>query len=227
MTSNLPEKPVVKLEKKKSHQVYKLADGTRVPGASTVAKVGDDASALIYWAWDLGQKGLDYRKVRDNAADIGTIAHFMIECHLNGRTPDLSECSPDDIDKAENAFLKFLEFWEREGMRSVSPEVQLVSEKHGFGGTLDAPCIDRDGNYVLFDWKTSKALYLSHFSQLAGYENLWNECNPDKRIARRAIIRIGKEEKGDFEVRWLSDMGRYWSLFQAQLHLYQAKKGLG
>lgn len=216
----------VKLEKKKSHQSYKTANGVKVPGASTISKIGDDPGALIHWAWKLGADGQDYRAVRDNAADIGTIAHFMIECHLNGKTPDLSECSPEDVSKAENAFLKFLEFWDREGFTIIAPEVQLVSELHGFGGTLDAPVTDREGNYVLLDWKTSKDIYLAYFSQLAGYENLWNENFPDKKISRRAIIRIGKEEIGDFEVRWLSDMGKYWNMFLAQLALYQAKKGM-
>ena len=217
----------VKLEKKKTHQVYKLASGKRVPGASTVAKLGDDPSALIHWAWDLGSQGLDYRKVRDNAADVGTLAHFMIEAHLNNQTPDLSECSPADIDKATNAFLKFLEFWEGEGLTSISPEVQLVSEEWGYGGTLDAPAIDRNGNYVLLDWKTSKGIYTGYLSQLAAYEALWNENFPDKKITRRAIVRIGKEEIGDFEIRWLPEMDKYFRLFTAQLNLYRAKQEVG
>jgi hypothetical protein len=146
-------KEIVKYNKKKAHQVYKLADGTKVAGASTIAKLGDDPSALINWAWKLGMEGLDYAKVRDNAADIGTLTHWMIECHFNNKIPDLSEFSPSDVDKASNAFIKFLEFWEQEKLTIQNAEAQLVSEKYGYGGTLDAPAIDEHGNYILIDWK--------------------------------------------------------------------------
>ena len=67
-------KKIVKLQKLRSHQKYLLKGGTQVPGASTIAKLGDDGSSLIHWAWDLGNRGIDYRKARDQAADIGTIA---------------------------------------------------------------------------------------------------------------------------------------------------------
>ena len=63
---------IVRLEKTRAHQKYPLKDGTDVPGASTIAKIGEDSSGLIHWAWKLGMEGQDYRKVRDKAADIGT-----------------------------------------------------------------------------------------------------------------------------------------------------------
>ena len=84
-------KKIVKLQKLRSHQKYLLKDGTQVPGASTIAKLGDDGSSLIHWAWDLGNRGIDYRKARDQAADIGTIAHFLIECFLQAMPLSL-EC---------------------------------------------------------------------------------------------------------------------------------------
>jgi hypothetical protein len=56
---------IVRLNKVRSHQKYIMRDGTQVPGASTICKVGDDQSNLITWAWNLGNKGQDFRKVRD------------------------------------------------------------------------------------------------------------------------------------------------------------------
>jgi hypothetical protein len=91
---------IVRLEKLKAHQKYILKDGTQVVGASTIAKIGDDQSNLIHWAWNLGNKNQDYRKVRDRAADIWTITHFAIECFFHGWEPDLSEFAPADIEKA-------------------------------------------------------------------------------------------------------------------------------
>src|ERR1051326_1325284 len=108
-TKNQKNKPtnrskVVHFSKTKSHQRYKLSDGTIVPGGSTIAKIGDDTSALMYWAWKCGMDGKDYRKVKCEAADIGSLAHFLVECHLRGQTPDYSEFSKQDLDRAMVAF---------------------------------------------------------------------------------------------------------------------------
>jgi hypothetical protein len=220
----------VKFNKHRTHQKYVTTDGTVVPGASTVAKVGSDSSALLHWAWQCGVDGLDYRKVRDTAADIGTLCHFMIECHLTGKEPDLDAFSADDIKRAKVSFDKFREFWEREELKIINPETVLVSDKYRYGGTLDAPCTNKNGDIILVDWKTSKAIYDEYLYQLAGYENLWNEDGGEfgqTKINRRVIVRIGKKDEGDFEVRWLSDLKNEFEIFKAQLNLYWAKRNAG
>ena len=211
----------VKFAKTASHITYKLKDGSRVPGASTIAKIGDDPSALIHWAWDLGMQKLDYKKVRETAADIGTLGHFMIQCHLRDQEADLSEFSKADQDKAETAFIKFLEFWDANKFKPEAIEWPLVSEKYRYGGTIDLLARDETG-LALLDWKTSKAIYRPYLIQLAMYQELWNEHNPKDPIKRRAIIRVGKEDAMDLEVRWLSDMGPYFEAAKAQLALYRA-----
>jgi hypothetical protein len=213
---------IVRLEKTRAHQKYPLKDGTDVPGASTIAKIGEDTSGLIHWAWKLGMEGQDYRKVRDKAADIGTVAHFMIECFLHNHEPDLAEFSAADIEKANIAFGNFRKWWDEEGFTVIEPEVQLVSEDYLFGGTIDAPSRDRDGKIVLLDWKTSKAIVGAHKVQLAGYEQLWNENRPDMKIQRRGIVRIGKESPDDFEVAWMFSAEPYWEVFKARLFLHYA-----
>jgi hypothetical protein len=213
---------IVRLEKTRAHQKYPLKDGTDVPGASTIAKIGEDTSGLIHWAWKLGMEGQDYRKVRDKAADIGTVAHFMIECFLHNHEPDLAEFSSADIEKANIAFGNFRKWWDEEGFTVIEPEVQLVSEEYLFGGTIDAPSRDRDGKIVLLDWKTSKAIVGAHKVQLAGYEQLWNENRPDMKIQRRGIVRIGKESPDDFEVAWMFSAEPYWEVFKARLFLHYA-----
>jgi hypothetical protein len=219
---NAAGQKIVRLEKTRAHQKYPLKDGTDVPGASTIAKLGEDTNGLIHWAWALGMEGQDYRKVRDKAADIGTVCHFMIECFLHSHEPDLSEFSAADIEKANIAFANFRRWWDKEGFTIIEPEVQLVSEKYLFGGTIDAPSRDRDGKVVLLDWKTSKSINNAHRVQLAGYEQLWNENRPDMPIERRAIVRIGKESPDDFEVSEPSNIGAYWEVFKAKLFLHYA-----
>ena len=219
---NAAGQKIVRLEKTRAHQKYPLKDGTDVPGASTIAKIGEDTSGLIHWAWKLGMEGQDYRKVRDKAADIGTVAHFMIECFLHNHEPDLAEFSSADIEKATIAYNNFRRWWDEEGFTVIEPEVQLVSEDYLFGGTIDAPSRDRDGKIVLLDWKTSKAIVGAHKVQLAGYEQLWNENRPDMKIQRRGIVRIGKESPDDFEVAWMFSAEPYWEVFKARLFLHYA-----
>jgi hypothetical protein len=217
-----------KLIRNAPHQKYYLADGTtQVPGGSTICKIGDDPSGLIYWAWDLGRQGKDYRKERDNAADIGTIAHFLIECFLNNQVADLEDFDQADIDKALICYNKFADWWSEQQLEVVATEIQLVHNGLRYGGTIDlvakAPC----GAHVLIDFKTSKKISDSYWRQVAGYAGLWDENHEHKadlRIKNHAIVRIGKQEEGDFEVEWKPDLLRQWNTFQKQVELYWTVK---
>jgi hypothetical protein len=217
-----------KLVRNAPHQKYHLADGTQVPGGSTICKIGDDAGALIHWAWNLGREGKDYRKERDKAADIGTIAHFLIECYLNGQVADLEDYSQADIDKALLCYNKFVDWWDEQHLEKVTTEIQLVNESHRYGGTIDLIAKCPNGDHVLIDFKTSKKISDSYWRQCAGYAALWNEnqdvngFNAINQITNHAIVRIGKQEEGDFEVVWKNDLSKEWYVFQKQVELYWA-----
>lgn len=216
--------PVVKLARKKGHIIYKLKDGTRIPGASTIAKIGEDATYLLSWANDLGRQGLDHNKVREEAADAGSVCHFLIECYLRKQTPDLSEFSPTCVESARRGYEKFLEWWIGEDLTLVESEKSFVSEQHGYGGTLDIIAKDDKDRVWLADMKTSKRIYTPHLSQLAGYEQLWNEHNPEQKIDKCYIIRVDRTESEDFEARPVYDTPKYFRYFLAQLSLYNIKK---
>jgi hypothetical protein len=219
-----------KLERGKPHQKYILQDGTEVPGGSTICKIGDDPAALIHWAWNLGREGKDYRKERDKAADIGTIAHFLIECFLTQQVADLSDYSQADIDKALVCYNKFHDWWEEQDLEVVATEIQLVNELYRYGGTIDLIAKRKNGDHLLMDFKTSKKISESYWRQAAGYADLWNEnqdvngFNAINQITSHAIVRIGKEEEGDFEVVWKDDLEKEWEVFQKQVDLYWAMK---
>jgi hypothetical protein len=42
------------------------------------------------------------------------------------------------------------------------------------------------------------------------------------QIKSHAIVRIGKQEEGDFEVVWKDDLSKEWFVFQKQVELYWA-----
>jgi len=217
----------VKLDRHKEHQKYHLADGTQVPGGSTISKIGDDAGALIHWAWKLGCEGKNYRDVSKEACDIGTLAHFYIECFLNNQVADLSDYTEEERNKALVCYQKFAEWWEEQNMSVVGTEIQMINEEHRYGGTIDL--IAKKGDeFILIDFKTSKKISDSYWRQCAGYANLWNSCitKPfeNAKISSHASVRIGKEEEGDFEVVWREDLSKEWVVFQKQIELYWAIK---
>lgn len=210
----------VKFQKTKAHQRY-LLEGNPVPGVTTVLGMLNKP-ALLYWAWDLGQKGIDYRKAKDAAADVGTITHWLIECHLKGFEPDTSEFAPADLSKAENAVIKFMTWWDMQGFAVIESETQIVSHD-GYGGTLDIIARDREGKICLVDLKTSKGIYDEYWTQVAAYGKLWNENQLDS-IDRYIICRIGKEaEDADFEIQERTNLDQHVEFFSHLLKAYQTR----
>lgn len=223
-----------KLERNAPHQKYITAAGEEVPGGSTICKIGDDPGALIHWAWALGVEGKDYRKERDKAADIGTLAHFMCEAFLNEFVCDLSDYSDEDREKALVCYSKFVDWWEAEGLTKVATETQLVHDEQRYGGTIDLVAKDKEGKLCLIDLKTSKRISDGYIRQIAGYTELWNfnqsvesgRFEEGEEIQRWAIVRIGKQDEGDFEVVWYDEKRIFHAMqtFQAQVELYWAMK---
>jgi len=216
---NLYFKGVV-VGKTKVHTTYKNKEGTRVPGVTTILGVLAKP-ALIHWAWKLGCEGKDYRKERDQKADIGTMAHAMIMCHLKGEKFDDSDYSKNDIDKAENAFIKYLN-WEKEHpFTAITVEKEMVSEKYRFGGTADL-IAKSNGDIILVDYKTGKGIYPEMAYQLAAYKYLAMEQGHE--IANARILRIGRDESEGFEEKVFPDLGREWLIFENCLKIYNMQK---
>lgn len=218
-----PTKEKVKYQKS-GRRVYLDAEGNKVPGVTTVLS-SVAKPQLIDWAHKLGLQGIDYKKVRDDAASVGTICHFMCECYLKGQEADLSDFPKDQVSLAENGFIKFLKFWEESGLKVEEIELQLVHPMFGFGGSLDCVCRDKKGNLVLLDLKTSKAIYPEYWSQVAAYSSLW-AIQKDPEISRHLIVRIGKDEAMDLEVIEKNDLTAYLRLFMGALMVYESQKAI-
>jgi len=207
-------------DKAKIHTVYKTAEGQRVPSVTTILGILNKP-ALLKWAWQCGLDGQDYMAVRDNAADIGTLAHGMIQAHLKHETFDTSEYSASDIGKAENCLIKYWD-WEKEhDIKPVLVEEQLVSVVYGFGGTID--CLaELNNELILIDHKTGKAIYPEMAYQLAAYWHLLSEN--DYEITNARILRIGRDETEGFEERVFKNLDNQWQLFLRCLDIYNLQK---
>lgn len=207
----------------KAHIRYKLADGKVVPGATTITGLLNKPQ-LVRWANKLGLEGIDSSKYTDEAAAVGTLAHEMVQAHLQGETVDTNMFSPLQVELAENALISFYEWLARHEVEPIMCEVPMVSEKYKFGGTVDCYC-KLDGVPTLLDFKTGKAIYDEYFVQVSAYKELLVERGyPVERVQ---ILRIGRDETEGFEERAITDTRKYFQIFENLLNVYYLRKELG
>lgn len=221
-------------------QPYKLPDGTKVPGTTTVisASLGWNKGALMYWSWQQGKDGKDFRESRQAAADAGTYAHALAEHDIKGgETPT----PPSDADlraKGEAAFEAYLDWKRSTRLYLVASEVALVATDFKYGGTIDAIGLI-DGKLALIDFKTSNHTHPDYIIQVAAYAHLWeffgqpvvNELGENlgtKLDGGIHILRFSKEG-GDFhhhKYRRERIVGQPWDAFLSLRHLYDCKKSI-
>ena len=211
---------VVNGKKVKVHTIYKNKEGVRVPGVTTALGILNKP-ALIYWAWDLGMQGIDYKAFRDDKADIGTLTHLLALSHEKKELPDTDYFTQAQIDLAETCFLKYLDWRDRHEIKSIFLEKQSVSEMFQYGGTLDHYCL-LDGVKTLIDYKTGKAIYPEQFYQLAAYRQLLNE--EGYKVDQCIILRLGRNEEEGFETKTMTDLSKQLEVFLSCLKIYQLNK---
>lgn len=205
-----------------NHTIYQTREGDIVPSVTTVLKVLNKP-ALLDWAWRLGRSGIDYHKVMDDTAGIGTLVHQKILDYLRREMSITSNYTLEQLATAEKCFQKYLN-WEKEhDMQPIMLEAQLVSEKYKFGGTLDNYCF-LDDIPTLIDYKTSKAIYEDYFYQLAGYKLLLEEY--DYSVEQCLILRIGKDENDGFEVGERNNLEVEKQIFLHCLEIYHLRGGI-
>ena len=194
---------------------YRAADGKRIPSVTTVLKI-KDPGALINWAYTTGREHgvLEGRGEQSPAGlyegsdilAIGTAVHAMCEAWVKGGNPqtvltealDAKTVVDRDVFKrqAGSAYSAF-EFWcKGTQLEIIDCEVQVISEAHRYGGTLDF--IGKlDGKLVLGDFKTSNGVYPEMLCQLAAYAKAYEECTDKKIDGGYHLLRFSKEN-GDF-----------------------------
>lgn len=214
----------------RQHTVYKLADGKRVPGCTTITGVMDKP-ALKKWANRLGLQGIEVEKYVDELAVIGTLAHYMIECHCRKVTPDLGDYTPNQISIAENSYIKWMYWKDSVRFEPLHNELALVSEAHRFGGTLDI-IGTVNGKLTLVDIKTCKGIYGEHKTQVAGGYGILADENQKAiggKIEDIVICRVGRNDEEGFESIQISatETKLHQRRFLICRELYEINKEIG
>jgi hypothetical protein len=185
----------------------------------------------------------NFRKVSEKACDAGTIAHEKVETYINlmgsGKEGFFDRLTLKDIlfeyrvsrdvgVAALNSIKAFQQWTEQTQFNLYRTEVPLTSKVHLFGGTLDciATVFNRQQhNKILFDWKTSGAVYAEYLCQIAAYKLLWEENNPTEPITDCHLLRFDKVT-GDFTHHQFTDLKDATECFLLFRRCYDLIKGL-
>ena len=215
------------MAKTKAHTAYKLKNGKRVKGVTTIlSNLGWNKNVLVAWARRTALAGDDPDAVLKEAGAIGTLAHYLCECDIKGEEPELDDYSAEQIEKAENAFLGYLEWKKMTKPKYEAIELKMVSEKYKVGGTADF--VARINNsLVLGDIKTSKGIYPEMTAQLAAYRKMYLEIQPKAKIESAMILKLDKNS-GAFSHHFVgkSQLDWGWKVFEHCMALEELHKEL-
>ena len=209
----------------RTHTIYKLRDGTRVPGVTTILGVLNKP-ALVPWANRLGLQGIDSTKYVDALAGVGTAAHAACIADLRGEDVDavFAPLAADTRALAENCYLSFCSWLKEHKVEPIATELPLVSEKYRYGGTLDI-LARVDGRIEIVDLKTGKAIYPDYFRQVAGYWNLVIENGiVSDPIDQFRILKIPRAESEAFDEKVKVSLRTQWDIFVRCLDVYNLFK---
>jgi len=149
---------------------YQTKDGDYVPSVTTILECYPKGAAYYNW---LKENGKDADEIRDEAGRRGSVVHKLTEDYDQGKEVNLINAS-GSIDYKLNEwamFERYVEFRRRFDLKIEAIELNIISDKLGFAGTIDRVCY-LNGEKYLIDIKTSNAIYPSYWLQLAAYRAL-------------------------------------------------------
>jgi len=208
----------------KAHQRYRLADGTIVPGVTTIVGLLNKPH-LVAWANKMGLQGIDTTAYTAAAAGAGTCAHEMIQAMVGGPEVDLSKYTGEEIEAAQNAAEKFRAWLQKHDMQTHLIEEQIVSERYRVGGTIDWYG-ELDGKMTLVDIKTSGDIYEEHIIQVAAYAQMLKD--EEYMVDGVRILRFSREDDNDHRDMSVSDrlLEAGFDIFLHLREVYDLKRNL-
>jgi hypothetical protein len=158
------------------------------------------------------------RTKRDVAADIGTLAHTILE-----RYPDCGTIPDGDVGSCVAGGLAWLRTAE---VQIEKRECPVYSRRHRFSGRFDG-LARVNGSLSLFDWKTSTGVYPEYRLQLAAYVAALEEEDPSIHIEQRIVLHLSKED-GSFtpHIYPRASLRQDLNAFLAALRLHRRLKAI-
>ena len=118
------------------------------------------------------------------ASNIGTAFHKCVE--TNTRLPDNAR-----VDKMFNNFVNWADTI---GLCIKEKELHVVSDIYHYHGTFDATgTLGKSKELLIFDWKTSSAIYSDMALQMSAYAQAYFEQS-GIRVKRGIIVHVSKDK---------------------------------
>ena len=158
-------------------------------------------------------------RIKDEAADYGTLAHQLIDQILKG----IITVIPPLVKPALDGFARWQE---QTGIRITASEIRVFHPEFGYAGSVDWIGW-RGDRLVIGDWKTSNGLWDEYGYQLAGYAKAI-EALTGIPVAEAWGVRFPKvaplEGQPAFEALQVADLSHAWSGFLGAYQLWQAQR---
>ena len=154
----------------------------------------------------------------------GNQLHDWLEAFLNtGVFPSLPKSEYADTSICAQSMQKFINDAHITKELSVKPELFTYSTKFQYAGCVDWLCY-RNGQYILFDWKTTNYFQPKYYCQVSAYWKSLEELYGIK-ISKAMIITFNKKAVG-YTVNTVTEneVNDYFDLFKAGLLAYRFVK---
>lgn len=230
-----------------AHKQHYL-DGAKIPSVTTITGRYGESGGLKAWANQIGmgthracefqppcptchrRPGLTTWEAIKRPADIGSLAHALIDEAICGRAPDPQEFAHIDAagwKAAANCLEGFFQWRDANQVEFTAAELPLVSKRYRFSGVLDAlGRMGDDKRYCLIDWKTADSWYVNNLAQLGGYLVLLEEHGYPE-VNEIHLLRISKKNLGfDHIVRSRQDYQIAVDYFLQSRALYALEDGM-
>ena len=174
---------------------------------------------------------LKHTDVRDDAGDVGTAAHKVIELYctdwiLTGnRPPTMMRYVPTGMDPRAIAAVRCAEnFLVKENVTPIACEL-LVGIPGLSAGTLDLLVLNKEGKIELVDWKSSNNIDIYYSLQTAAYRRfLMNMCRDGSKyplfVSKIRIVKLDKFSDRP-KVFWVPKMDLAYRMFVHINEIYE------
>lgn len=167
-----------------------------------------------------------------NEAVLGVTAHDMHELYIASQqmaNPEYKHrYSEDEINIAIHCFNQFLIWRKKKDIKPFKTEAPVINVPEidgiarGYKGVIDGLYEKEDGSLILLDYKTSKKVYSSYFSQLGAYY-LALPAEIQDKVNEFQIVRFSKENT-TIEIQSTQDIEPFSNRFLDLTHIYYSNK---
>lgn len=154
-------------------------------------KTKNEYEPLLKWSNILGYSHKDYNATLEYYANFGTVVHEALSYIVTGKdVPDnlVKKIGLCDMEKYYDTLTRFTKFYNNIKPETIYSEKSFLSEKLGYGGTIDWVSKE-DNEIILTDFKTSSSIKEYMPLQLCAYMKLL-EDNSNIKISKSRIILV-------------------------------------